>query len=158
MTTLFWHAVFMSDKPIIELEDYWPYQVIVLADLVSRHTHSILKDHGSMNISQWRVLAAIGEKAGRSAAEVVAVTPMDKGIVSRATASLVEDGLVSKKGDPDDRRRSELFLTAKGKRQYQAIATALTEAMKSLDVPDRLNAVLLTQIESMKALLQNTER
>ena len=142
----------MSDAPIMELENYWPYQVIVLADLVSRHTHSVLKTHGSLNVSQWRVLAAIGEKEGRSAAEVVAITPMDKGIVSRATASLVEDGLVLKKGDPEDRRRSELYLTNKGRQQYQTIGTALTGAIHALDVPERLNAVLLTQIENMKAL------
>ncbi len=145
----------MSEKPIMELEGYWPYQVIVLADLVSRHTQSVLKAHGSLNVSQWRVLAAIGEKPGRTAAEVVTVTPMDKGIVSRATATLVEDGLVSKKADPDDRRRSELFLTPKGKHQYQAVATALTGAINALDVPERLNAVLHTQIENMKTLTRS---
>ena len=142
----------MTKDTTIELKDFWPYQVVVLADQVSRHTNNILKTHGSLNLSQWRVLAAIGEKEGRSAAEVVAMTPMDKGIVSRATASLVEDGFIRKKNDPDDRRRSELFLTAKGRKHYQTISQALTKALGQLDVPERLNAVLHTQIANMRTL------
>ena len=61
----------------------------------------------------------------------------------------------AKKGDPEDRRRSELFLTAKGRRQYQTVATALTGAINALDVPERLNTVLHTQIENMKALIRS---
>jgi len=61
----------MSDHPITKLETYWPYQAVVLADLVSRHTNSILKLHGSLNLSQWRVLAAIANRPGCTSAQVV---------------------------------------------------------------------------------------
>ena len=142
----------MTDSSQIKLEDFWPYQVVVLADLVSRHTNSILKTHGHLNLSQWRVLAAIGDQPGRSAAEVVVMTPMDKGIVSRATASLVEDGFIRKKTDPNDKRRAELFLTAKGRKHYAEVSHALNTALSQLNVPDRLNTVLHQQIENMRAL------
>ncbi len=143
----------MSKNRIVSLEDFWPYQVVLLADLVSRHTNSVLKSHGKINLSQWRVLAAIGDNPGRMASEVVAMTPMDKGIVSRATTALVEDGLVKKKIDPNDRRRAELFLTARGQKQYDQISQALTRALNTLDVPERLNAVLHSQIKNMQDLL-----
>ncbi|MBC6403753.1 MAG: winged helix-turn-helix transcriptional regulator [Hyphomonadaceae bacterium] len=113
----------------IRLDDFWPYQVTVLADMITRHTTELVKTHSDLNLSKWRVLAAIADRPARSAAEVVAMTPMDKGIVSRATASLVQDGLVKKRADPKDRRRSRLYLTVKGKHQYEKVSRAMLAAL-----------------------------
>ena len=52
---------------------------------------------------------------------------MDKGIVSRAVKSLIDMRFVSRKASKDDGRRGHLFLTAKGARAYQAIATEVRE-------------------------------
>jgi len=142
----------MNDFEIMELEAYWPYQVVVLADIITRHTTSVAKKHGSLNLSQWRVLAAIADKDGRSAAEVVAVTPMDKGIVSRATASLVQNGLIKKVNDKDDKRRAHLHMTNPGKKIYTAIRQELTSQTGTIAVSEKLNARLLEVIESMKRL------
>ena len=59
---------------VLELDTYWPYQIIVLAERLSRRTSTIVKQHG-LNLSQWRVLAAIAEVPGRSSVEVVSITP-----------------------------------------------------------------------------------
>ena len=120
------------NPPLIDLGAYWPYQVVVLADIISRHTRELLKQHSDLNLSQWRVLAAIGEQPGRTSRDVVAITPMDKGIVSRAVATLIKSGLVEKINDPQDRRRSTLKLTAPGYRQYQTIAKALDRALRNI--------------------------
>ena len=139
----------MSDHPITKLETYWPYQAVVLADLVSRHTNSILKSNGSLNLSQWRVLAAIANQQGCTSAQVVAITPMDKGIVSRATSTLVKNGLVSKKEDPSDRRQSQLFLTEEGLLEYNSVNGALRKAIKQVKTPETFNENMLKQIEGM---------
>ena len=91
------------------LNEYWPYQAAVLGDLISRHTLMILREHGQLNLSQWRVLAAVFEKPGCSATQVVGVTPMDKGLVSRAVASLIKLELIKKIEDPSDRRKASLY-------------------------------------------------
>ena len=139
----------MSDHRITKLETYWPYQAVVLADLVSRHTNSILKSNGSLNLSQWRVLAAIANQQGCTSAQVVAITPMDKGIVSRATSTLVKNGLVSKKEDPSDRRQSQLFLTEEGLLEYNSVNGALRKAIKQVKTPETFNENMLKQIEGM---------
>jgi len=46
----------------IELENFWPYQVVVLADQISRHTLSVVREQSGLNLSQWRVLAAVALK------------------------------------------------------------------------------------------------
>jgi len=144
----------MTQQPIIELEKYWPYQVVVLADLVSRHTNSILKSHGTLNLSQWRGLAAIADDPGLTSAQVVMMTPMDKGIVSRATTSLVKNGWVHKKSDAFDRRQARLSLTEKGRSQYELINSALTRALYKLKVPFQFNDVLMEQITSMRDIIK----
>jgi len=108
-------------RRVIQLGSYWPYQLTVLADRISRHTAAIVKRHGQLNLSQWRVMAAIAEQPGRTAAEVVTVTPMDKGIVSRATKALLTAGLVRREASQGDGRVSHLFLTAQGEALYQAL-------------------------------------
>lgn len=105
---------------VLELDRYWPYQITVLADRIARRTSRIVKDHG-LNLSQWRVLAAVAESPGRTSVEVVTVTPMDKGIVSRATKALLAMSLVRREASQLDGRVSHLFLTKEGRRLYQLL-------------------------------------
>lgn len=113
----------------IKLSTFWPYQVSVLADQISRHTVEIAKQDAGLNLSQWRVLAAVAEKPGRTSASVVAITPMDKGIVSRAVQSLIAQGLITKTADDDDKRRYSLTLTTSGNEHYSNIARRLNQAL-----------------------------
>ena len=75
----------------------------MLADKIARRTTKIVKEHG-LNLSQWRVLAAIADVPGRTSAEVVGITPMDKGIVSRATRALLDMGLIRRLASQSDGR------------------------------------------------------
>lgn len=113
----------------IKLDSFWPYHAVVLADLVTRHTHSVVKTEANLNISQWRVLAAVADKPGRTAADVTNITPMDKTIVSRAVSSLIDAGLIKKTRTKTDKRRLSLEMTPKGKKKYEKIAARLNETL-----------------------------
>ncbi|WP_338246499.1 MarR family winged helix-turn-helix transcriptional regulator [Maricaulis maris] len=113
------------EREPIRLDAYWPYQVTVLADRIARLTSAIVKREAGLNLSQWRVLAAIAEVPGRTAVDVVTVTPMDKGIVSRATKALLEAGLVIRRASQADGRVSHLYLTGKGKDVYAHLREAV---------------------------------
>jgi DNA-binding MarR family transcriptional regulator len=121
----------MTDEKdtVIQLDTFWPYQAVVLADQISRFTLATAKAEAGLNLSQWRVLAAIAEKPGRTAADVVTITPMDKTIVSRAVSSLIDAGLVLKKTETTDKRKSSLSVTALGKKHYQNIGRKLNAAL-----------------------------
>ena len=107
--------------PPLKLDEYWPYQVMVLADRIARRTAAVVRDKAGLNLSQWRVLAALAEKPGRTAVDVVAMTPMDKGIVSRATKALLGNGLLFREASQADGRVSHLYLTEKGEDLYQTL-------------------------------------
>lgn len=118
----------------IALDDFWPYQAVVLADQISRYTLNIVRAEADLNLSQWRVLAAVAEKPGRTAAQVTAITPMDKTIVSRAVSSLIAAQLITKTSDTTDKRRSSLSATQTGQQIYTKIAARLnTDMIASFD-------------------------
>jgi len=111
----------------IELATFAPYQISVLADMIARRVAAITKSHAGINLSQWRVLAAVADQAGCTANEVTAVTPMDKGIVSRAVKALLEMGLLVRNASQEDGRLAHLYLTPKGRRAYALLATKIRE-------------------------------
>jgi len=121
----------MIEKPKshIILDDFWPYQAVKLADQISRHTLSVVRAEADLNLSQWRVLAAVAEEPGRTAAEVTAITPMDKTIVSRAVSSLISLGLITKVSDTTDKRRSSLSATQVGFKIYAKVAKQLNTVL-----------------------------
>ena len=134
---------------VLRLDHYWPYQIAVLSDRIARRTTRIVKEHG-LNLSQWRVLAAVAEQPGRTAVEVVRITPMDKGIVSRATRGLLDLGLIRREASQLDGRLSHLFLTDAGADLYETL-TPQVEAI-TLGVADTLDT---TQQERLTAMLRD---
>jgi DNA-binding MarR family transcriptional regulator len=116
----------------VKLDHYWPYQVTVLADRIARRTAKIVKRRG-LNLSQWRILAAIADVPGRTSAEVVTITPTDKGIVSRATRALIEMGLVRRQASQSDGRLSHLYLTTLGADLYRELIPDVEAILQRAD-------------------------
>lgn len=122
----------------IGLDNFWAYQVVVLADQVSRYTLDIVRSESDLNQSQWRVLAAVADKPGRSAADVTAVTPMDKTIVSRAVASLIKDGFLKRTPNAEDKRVGALAMTKRGEKHYSRISQKLAETLDAARIDGQL--------------------
>ena len=118
---------------VLSLDDFWPYQVTVLSDRIARRTSKIVKEHG-LNLSQWRVMAAIAEVPGRTSVEVVTVTPMDKGIVSRGTKALLEMGFVRREASQSDGRISHLYLTDAGVTLYRQLIPRVAAILESANM------------------------
>lgn len=121
-----------SQRDVIQLSSFLPYQITVLADRIARRIAKAADAHGGLNLSQWRVLAAIAESPGRTAQEVVTVTPMDKAIVSRAVSALLEQGLLVRRASQLDGRLGHLFLTPLGEKRYGAIASDVRRIERDL--------------------------
>lgn len=127
----------LKTAAVFALEQDWSYKVTVLADLVARRVTSVVQRVSGLNLSQWRVLAAIADKPGRTASDVVDVTPMDKAIVSRAVASLVERDLLRRTASQNDGRSSHLQLTDNGYTLYNEIVSEMRKT--GVDGLDALN-------------------
>ncbi len=105
----------------LRLDTFLPYRLSVLSNAVSRKIADMYEREFDISIWQWRILAVLGESEGLTSTQVAARTLMDKPAVSRAAASLVERGLITRTSDTSDRRKAELRLSGDGRKVYDAV-------------------------------------
>lgn len=104
------------------LEDFLPYKLSVLSNRISQAIARQYAEQFDLSITQWRVVAILGQFDAISANEVAERTVMDKVAVSRAVTTLLNRELLIREFDADDRRRSQLSLSPCGQALHAQIA------------------------------------
>ena len=132
----------------LALETFVPYRLSILSNTVSGTIAKLYQDRFGLSILEWRALAVIGRFAPMSANQVAERTAMDKVQVSRALQRLVTRGLVNRKVDKEDRRRSVLTLSRKGSQLVKKITPLALEVEQEL-----LSALSKTQLGQLNSLL-----
>ncbi len=147
------------------LEDFLPYRLSILSNIVSASIASLYADRFVLTIPGWRIMAVLGRFPGLSAAEVAERTAMDKVAVSRAVSGLLEAGYITRAFANEDRRRSELALSRQGKEVYsEVVPLALDYEKKLLEslTPEdretfgRLTGELLARADKLVAQLASS--
>jgi DNA-binding MarR family transcriptional regulator len=119
-------------KPALRLENFLPYRLSVLTNLVSSAIAGAYRDRFGLAVSEWRVLAVLANSPDLSAAEVAQRTAMDKVAVSRAVRSLLKSARLERRVARADRRRSVLRLTPAGRRVHAQVAPVALAYERSL--------------------------
>ena len=112
----------MTQHAYLELEHFLPYRLSVLSNRISQEIARLYAERFALNVTEWRLLAVLGRYPDLTATELAERTAMDKVAVSRAVASLVADGRLTRKVDGADRRRTKLRLSPRGYRIYDQVA------------------------------------
>ena len=105
----------------LRLEDFLPYRLSVLSNLVSSAIAGAYSEQFGLTIQEWRVIAILAHYPDISAKQVTERGAMDKVQVSRAVRRLLSEGLIERERDKSDRRASCLRLSAAGWRVYDRI-------------------------------------
>jgi len=114
----------MPDRDILDLEHFLPYRLSVLSNRISQDIARLYAERFDLGVTEWRLLAVLGRYPGLSASELAERTAMDKVAVSRAVASLLAAGRLTRDTHGADRRRSVLELSEEGQRVYAEVAPA----------------------------------
>ncbi|MFC7047740.1 MarR family winged helix-turn-helix transcriptional regulator [Emcibacter nanhaiensis] len=109
-----------NNSPLL-LEKFLPYRLSYLSNIVGRRLATIYSEKFGIAPPEWKVLAHLNRFPDISAAEVADKTALDKVAVSRAVNSLLDKGLVERSYAREDRRRSILNLSDKGRETYNQI-------------------------------------
>jgi DNA-binding MarR family transcriptional regulator len=140
-----------SPPPALELETFLPYRLSVLANRVSRALAEVYEARFGITPSEWRLIAILARFGPMSANGVCDRSAMDKVQVSRAVARAGAAGLVDRRIDHEDRRRSVLTLTARGRAVHDEIVPLAREVearlLDGLDAGER--AVLSELIDRL---------
>ncbi|GAB5380225.1 MAG: MarR family transcriptional regulator [Aliiglaciecola sp.] len=105
----------------LTLERFLPYRLSILSNKVSGIVAETYRDKFALSITEWRIMAVLGEYPGISADEISLKTQLEKSILSRAISKLLKRNLIEREIAADDRRRSEIRLSKTGKTVYQEI-------------------------------------
>ncbi len=108
----------IKQRKIITLERYLPYRLSILSNKVSGIIAETYKHKFGLSITEWRIMAVLGEYPNASADEVSSRTQIEKSILSRAISKLLQRKLIERAFDADDKRRSILSLTKTGLSVY----------------------------------------
>ena len=76
-----------------------------------------------LDVAGWRVLAALGDGAARSAAETATRSALDPARAARSLQSLARGGYLERIHDAFDARRTLFRLSARGRALYRRVAS-----------------------------------
>lgn len=122
----------VDDASVLDLERYFPFRLSVLANRVTRAVARVYSQNFRLSAPEWRTMAVLGRYGAMTANSVVEQTAMDKVRVSRAVARLLTSGRVTRRTDPDDRRRAILDLTPEGRAVYAKIVPMVLAVERDL--------------------------
>ena len=107
--------------PVLQLERYLPYRLSILSNRISHLISATYSSKFALSITEWRIMAVLGEYPDISADQVSNKTQIEKSILSRAINKLLQRQLLLREFDAADRRRSMLRLTATGLSVYREV-------------------------------------
>jgi DNA-binding MarR family transcriptional regulator len=106
---------------------------------------------------QWSVLCCLWEKEGLYLTEITDKTGRDKYTISRIVNLLAKKGLVESRPDREDKRRTNLYLTARG-RELQEPLTRLVEDFTARLFQDFSDQDMEYAKRLTKGILNNIDR
>jgi len=106
-----------------------------------------------VTISQCHAIVEIGRSGEVSLSELAELLALDKSTMSRTINNLVEDGLVIRELDPEDRRYVKIKLTDKGIKIFKNIEESMDRYYKAIfnSVPEEKREQVL---DSLKLLIE----
>jgi DNA-binding MarR family transcriptional regulator len=125
-----------GERAPLKLEQFLPYQLNVVASLVSQALSRVYARRYRIGVPEWRVLVTLGQYGVMTGKAIGAHTHMHKTKVSRAVALLEKRRLLVRRSNRADMRESFLSLTAGGRAMYEELAP------HALEFAERLTEIL----------------
>lgn len=121
-----------DEQAPLKLEQFLPYQLNVVANLVSQALSRVYARRYGISVPEWRVLVTLGQYEAMTAKAIGAHTHMHKTKVSRAVALMEKRRLLTRRANREDKREAFLSLTATGQTMYQDVAPHALDFAKRL--------------------------
>jgi DNA-binding MarR family transcriptional regulator len=121
-----------AEQAPLKLEEFLPYQLNVVASLVSQALSRVYAQRYNIGVPEWRVLVTLGQFGVMTGKAIGAHTHMHKTKVSRAVALLEKRKLLIRRANRADMRESFLSLTEGGRAMYEDLAPHAIEFARRL--------------------------
>ena len=108
----------VADPAPLKLEQFLPYQLQVVATLMSQALSRVYARRYHLGIPEWRVLVVLAQFGWINGKAICTHTHMHKTKVSRAVALLEKRRLIARRANREDMRETFLSLTSAGRTMY----------------------------------------
>ncbi len=115
-------SVSASVKPSVLTPEMVGFRLLKLTNLLSRPFFGRFAKQHALTLTEWRTMVVLANRPGSAAQDVSAATGLHAMNISRALAGLRAAGRVEEARDPDNHRRTLLWLTKDGERTFHEIA------------------------------------
>ncbi|MFC8850495.1 MULTISPECIES: MarR family winged helix-turn-helix transcriptional regulator [unclassified Micromonospora] len=105
--------------------------------LLARRVGAVLAAEG-LSVEAWRVLCLLADGQGHPMSEVAAEESLPPGTLTKLVDQLVDQNLVYRRIDPQDRRRIRAYLTARGRREQERLDALVRADLADLTTGDDL--------------------
>ncbi|MXP27559.1 MarR family transcriptional regulator [Porphyrobacter algicida] len=110
-----------STRTARRLAEFLPYQLSLASNAVSTRIADQYRRRFALRMTDWRVMAVLGDGGPLTQRQLCQLTLMDKVPVNRACKALEERGLAERKPNENDGRSHLLELTAEGRAVHARI-------------------------------------
>jgi DNA-binding MarR family transcriptional regulator len=141
----------------LDLPNFAPYRITVLATLVRRALAEIYRDSPGLSEPEWKVMTALAHYGPVPSGDIGLYVTLDRVAVSRALARLMKLGLATRATNVADQRTFMVALTARAERIYDRMAAdalALERRILAGLRPKDIRT-LLTLIDTIEASLRS---
>ena len=121
-----------GERAPLKLEQFLPYQLNVVATLVSQALSRVYSSRYNIGVPEWRVLVTLGQFGVMTGKAIGTHTHMHKTKVSRAVANLEKRKLLVRRANRADMRESFISLTPAGRTIYEELAPHALEFSRRL--------------------------
>ena len=113
----------MAQPPTRFFEDYLSYLLAQASYAIYKEFDRAVRAAGLSSL-EWRVLATLSDGDGLTVGEVARAVIAQQPTLTKLIDRMVEQGLVGKRDDPSDRRRTLVYETAQGRRIVKPLLAA----------------------------------
>ena len=114
------------------LGQFITYRLSRIQAKLNAQASRILRDHAGVTVTQWRIIAMLGDGGSCTAAHLSRMSAMDKGLISRNVKMLHADGFITISRDGKDNRALFLNLTDKGRGVFDHTFPRMQARQKAL--------------------------
>lgn len=108
------------------LDQFIPYAMYRITNRLNMELQGDLAPL-KINVSRWRVLAALNARDGRTMGELSQFTMMEQSSISRVVDRMVEEGLVTRQTQKKDNRYILVYMCEKGHEKFKTVFPKVIE-------------------------------
>lgn len=118
--------------PKLKLDQFLPYRLSVATNAVSARISQSYRKRFGLKVPEWRLIAILAEHEEMTPQDIGKAGELDKIMVSRAAAALIDRGLIIQRRNPQDGRSHFLRLTDEGRSLYEDVVPAALKLEREL--------------------------